>query len=199
MRVLLLVCLLGATSESFAEEKTRFSIGDKAPSWKELKNTDGRLVSLADFAETDVIVLCFTCNTCPYSVDYEDRMISFQKSYAGDGKVQLIAINSNLIKDDSLDAMKKRAKEKTFNFPYLKDESQDVARSYDAIYTPEFFVLNRERVLVYKGAMDDATNADAATVNYVDLAVKAALKGERPKQDSVGARGCAIRFKRRRR
>lgn len=178
-----------------ADEKKPLNIGDTAPGWTDLLGTDDLRHSLSDLRDKDVIVVCFTSNTCPYSVDYEQRLIAFQKKHA-DTSVQLIAINSNTIPGDRMDAMKDRASEKQFNFPYLSDETQQVARAFGAVYTPEFFVFNKERRLIYKGAMDDDSDASKVKVQYVDLAVQAAIQGQLPEVTQKGARGCAIRFKR---
>lgn len=175
-------------------------IGDVAPEWKRLPGTDGKTHSSADLGDMDAVVICFTCNTCPYSVDYEERLIALQKKYTDSkAKVCVVAINSNAVDVDDLPAMMRRAKEKKFNFAYVKDESQDVARAFDAIYTPEFYVLNRDRRIVYRGAMDDSTKAEGVKVNYVARAVDAALQGKLPEVTATGARGCGIRFRRRRR
>ena len=195
--VVVLLALITVSGSAFCEAP---DVGDKAPDWKDLPGTDDKKYSLDGLEESDVIIVCFTCNTCPYAVDYEDRMIALQKKYVDSGaKVRLVAINSNTIPADSLEKMKERAKEKKFNFPYLSDETQDVARAYGAIYTPEYFVLNRDRKIVYKGALDDSTKAENVKVRYVELAVTAALKGKQPDVTKTGARGCTIRFKRRRR
>lgn len=175
------------------------SIGDKAPGWEDLPGTDGRKHSLDSWAGADVIVVCFTCNTCPYAVDYEDRLIALQKKYGESSpQVQVVAINSNSIPADSIDRMKARATEKKFNFPYLQDETQEVAKAYGAIYTPEFYVLNKNREVVYRGAMDDSTRPENVKVKYVELAVAAALEGRLPEVTKTGARGCTIRFQRKR-
>lgn len=173
-------------------------IGDSVPAWSDLKATNDKSYSLADW-KGKVVVVCFTCNTCLYSVDYEDRLNQLQKKYVANKDVKIVAINSNAIAADSLEKMAERAKEKEFGFPYIKDESQDVAKAWGAIYTPEFFVVDRNHKLIYKGAMDDSTKADAVKVKYVELAIEAALKNEQPEVAKVGARGCAIRFPRRRR
>jgi peroxiredoxin len=175
-------------------------VGDVAPGWKQLTGTDDKPHSLDDLADFDAVVVCFTCNSCPYSVDYEDRLIALQKKFTDqNAKAAIVAINSNGVPADDLDRMKQRAAEKKFNFAYLKDESQDVAKAFDAIYTPEFYVLNRHRRIIYRGAMDDTTKADDVKVKYVELAVDAALRNKMPEVTAVGARGCAIRFKRKRR
>lgn len=175
-------------------------IGDKAPEWKDLQGTDDKKHSLQDLEDAAVVVVCFTCNSCPYAVDYEERLVALQTKYSdAKKKVQLVAINSNVIPSDRLDKMKERAAARKFNFPYIQDETQEVAKAYGAIYTPEFYVLNEDRRIIYRGAMDDSTNADKVKVRYVELAVEAALAGRKPDTEKTGARGCTIRFKRRRR
>ncbi len=196
-RAIPLLLFVVMTSFCFADAP---KIGDVAPEWKQLPGTDGKMHSSRDLGDMDAVVVCFTCNTCPYSIDYEDRLIALQKKYTdAKAKVCVVAVNSNAVDVDDLPAMKQRAEEKQFNFAYIKDESQDLARAFDAIYTPEFYVLNRERKIVYRGAMDDSTKAESVKVNYVALAVDAALQGKLPERTAAGARGCGIRFKRRRR
>src|SRR6478735_11682103 len=171
------------------------SIGDAAPAWKDLEGTDGKKHSLSDFADRDVLVICFTCNTCPYAVDYEDRLIALAKKFASEGdKCGLIAINANKVKDDLLPAMEERAKSKGFNFPYLHDESQQVAKSYGATFTPEFVVLNKDRKVVYLGAMDDSPDGKKITKRYVEDAIAAALAGRKPEIAETPAVGCAVRY-----
>ncbi len=198
--LLLLPIILTVNGAAQEKSNAKPQIGDAAPEWKALTGTDGKQHSLSDLSAANVVVLCFTCNTCPYSIDYEDRLIALAKKYAAtDETVKLVAINSNGVPVDSLENMKKRAMEKEFNFDYLKDETQEVAREYGAIYTPEFYVLNRDRTIVYRGAMDDSTKAQGVKVKYVELAIDAALSGKQPEVTTTGARGCTIRFKRKRR
>ncbi len=187
--------------QAAAQEKSKApEIGDVAPTWNDLVGTDDKKHSLKDLADAGVIVVAFTCNSCPYAVDYEDRMIALQQKYADNkGGVELVAINSNAVAADSLDKMKQRSAEKHFKFLYIRDESQEVARAYGAIYTPEFYVLNKERRIIYRGAMDDSTDASKVTVSYIDLAIAAAMAGKMPQVTKTGARGCTIRFSRRRR
>ncbi|MEZ6129657.1 MAG: thioredoxin family protein [Planctomycetaceae bacterium] len=175
-------------------------IGDVAPDWNLLPGTDGKQHSLKDLKDAEAIVVCFTSNTCPYSIDYEDRLMALQKKYTDDGaNVPVVAINANGIPADDLEQMIERATSKNFNFLYLKDASQEVARAYGAIYTPEFYVLNRQKQIVYRGAMDDATKEADVKIRYVERAVTAAREGGVPDVQKTGARGCAIRFKRQRR
>lgn len=184
----------------FAHPDEKIRIGETAPNWTELKGTDDRTHSLQDYADKAVVVICFTCNSCPYAVDYEDRMIAFSRKYADTQHgVVLVAINANNKPKETLELMKQRSVEKNFPFAYLHDDTQQVADAYGAVYTPEFFVLNKNREVIYIGAMDDKTDASQASVNYVELAVEAALKGQRPQVTENPARGCAIPFRRSRR
>jgi hypothetical protein len=141
------------------------------------------------------VVVVFTCNSCDYATAYEDRLIAFAKKHAGsECKVAVVAINVNTIADDRLDKMKERAKEKEFPFAYLFDESQKIGKLYGAIYTPEFFVLNKARKVVYMGAMDDRSPPGEPKLHYLVNAVEAVLKGEQPKTAETQARGCRIRY-----
>jgi peroxiredoxin len=176
------------------------SIGDSAPDWSGLEGTDGKRHALGNLKDKEVVVICFTCNTCPYAVDYEDRLIGLAKTFQAEGgKAALVAINPNLVDDDLLPAMKERAEKKGFNFPYLHDASrQQVARSYGATYTPEFVVLNKERKVVYLGAMDDSSDGKTIKKKYVEDAVAAALADKLPETRETPAVGCAVRYVRER-
>jgi peroxiredoxin len=190
----LLVSLVLVSPASPGEYNTKLNVGDAAPSWSDLPGVDGKKHALADLKDKDVVVVVFTCNSCPIAEEYEDRIIAFTKKHQD--MVAVVAINVNTIEEDRLPAMKTHAKERNFNFPYLYDESQKTARDYGANYTPEFFVLNKERKVVYMGAMDDKTDAKLAKVSYLEPAVEAALKGEKPAKGETLARGCKIRFAR---
>lgn len=175
-------------------------IGDKAPAWKKLPGVDGKEHSLEDLKKNDVVVVFFTCNSCPYAVDYEDRVLAFAKKHSGkDSKVGLVAINVNLVEEDLPPAMKKKVEEKGFKFPYLFDESQQIAKDFGAGFTPEFFVLNKDRKVVYMGAFDDSPNADKVKTQHVENAVAAALAGKSPAVIETVPIGCRIRIERRRR
>lgn len=175
-------------------------IGDTAPAWSKLPGVDGKEHSLADLKDKQVVVMVFTCNTCPYALDYEKRLIQFTKDYCGpDSKVALVAINVNRVPGDRLKDMQDRAKKYEYNFPYLYDESQKIAKDFGATFTPEFFVLDRDRKVVYMGAMDDNTMVDKVKTKYVEDAVKAALAGEKPAVTETVAIGCLVRYARERR
>jgi len=191
------VCCGWAQLTQAGSINTKLKIGDVAPAWKSLHGTDDQLHSLEDLKEKSVVVVCFTCNSCLYSVDYQDRMIALHRKYADHPQgVSLVAINANKKPSEQLEKMKERATEKGFPFSYLMDETQQVAEAYGASFTPEFFVLNKERKVVFMGAMDDKTEEAQVTVHYVEMAIEAALKVELPEIKEVPARGCAIPFKR---
>lgn len=170
------------------------NVGDEAPAWEKLPGTDGREHALADLKDKDVVVVVFTCNSCPVAVGYEDRILALAKQHAE--KVAFVAINVNRIPEDSLEQMKLRAEEKGFPFAYLFDESQQIAREYGAQSTPEFFVLNKERKIVYMGALDDSTDAAAVKTQYLAAAIAAALEGKAPATQETYPHGCRIRFER---
>lgn len=203
-RVLLLLAAICVDQSSGTVDAGEFNpvlkIHDPAPEWKDLPGTDDRKHSLAELKSKDVVVVVFTCNSCPYAEDYEDRIIEFAKTHAGQGgRTALVAINVNKIEDDLLPQMKVRAEKKGFPFVSLFDETQQIAKDFGATTTPEFFVLNKDRKVVYMGAMDDDTDAKKAKRNYVAEAVTATLAGKEPQVKETVPVGCLIRFDRQRR
>lgn len=176
-------------------------IGDDAPAWSGLEGVDGKRHALKDLADKDVVVIAFTCNTCEYAVDHEERLVALAKQFAADGgKAALVAINPNMVEEDLLPAMQERAKEQGFTFPYLHDTpKQEVAKSYGITFTPEFVVLNKERKVIYLGALDDSPEGKQVTKRYVEDAVAAALAGKTPAVSETPAVGCAVRKVRTRR
>ena len=160
-------------------------VGGKAPSFKG-KGVDGKEYSLDKMKEAKAVVVCFTCNACPVAIRYEDKFNSFAKSYKAKG-VEFVAINVN---PESLDAMKERAEEKGFTFPYIKDASGESALAYGAKVTPHLYVLDGQRKLAYVGAFDKDDNS------YVQDAVDAVLAGETPETTSSRPVGCGIRIRR---
>ena len=189
--------LLLATPVLSADDE--FGIGSRLPEFPKLRTIDDQEVGRNAFQSANVLILVFTCNRCPYAKDYEERLKALQHfCRQSDGKVVLLAVNSNYGRDESLTAMTRRAEAVGFDFAYAKDEDQSLAQSVGAVYTPEFFVFDAARRLAYKGALDDSTNADEATVNYVRQAATALLRGDSVKTIEVGARGCTIRFTRQR-
>jgi peroxiredoxin len=192
------ILLLCFAAHAFGGEfNPTLSIGDQAPSWEKLPGVDEKPHSLADFKDKDVVVLFFTCNSCEYAQDYEDRIVAIAGKYAAkDSKVAFVGVNVNLIEADRLPKMQEKAEKKKFPFPYLFDETQKIGKDYGASTTPEFFVLNKDRKIVYMGALDDNPDAAKAKVNYVQLAIDAALAGKAPKKKETVPIGCLIRWKR---
>lgn len=199
MRDILIFCVLTlVTSLVHAGEfNTELSIGDAAPAWKDLPGTDGKQHSLDDLKDKKLVVVVFTCNSCPVATDYQDRIIEFAKKHAE--QVGVVAINVNKVPDDSLPKMKELAEKKKYPYPYLFDESQKIAKDYGALFTPEFFLLGPDRKIAYMGGMDDNSSAEAVKIKYLDAAVDAVLAGKKPETQESLARGCRIRFARERR
>lgn len=172
-------------------------IGDPAPAFS-LPGTDGRTYSLDGLADKPVLVVVFSCNHCPYVQAYEDRLIAIQRDYAGRG-VQVVAINSNddaNYPEDSFEQMMVRAQARGFNFVYLRDASQAVARVYDATHTPQLFVFDRARTLRYTGKIDDNwQNPQAVTRRFLRDAIDALLNGRDPVEAQTHAIGCTIKWK----
>ena len=198
--ILMALVVLGNLSSLLAGEFNQvLSIGDKAPAWERLPGTDGKPHSSNDLKDKEAVVLVFTCLSCPTAVDYEERFNNLAKQYGGpNGKVGFVAVCVNQIAADRLDKLTLRANEQKWAFPMLYDESQKIAKDYGAIYTPEFFVLNKERKVVYMGALDDSTDPGTVTKKYVEEALAAALKGESPAVKETIARGCRVRYARER-
>jgi peroxiredoxin len=174
------------------------SPGDKAVPF-ELPGGDDRRHALADYSDKEAIAVVFTCNHCPYARAWEDRLIDIQADYADRG-VQLIAISANDAKKypaDSFPRMKERSEEKGFNFPYLYDESQEVARAYGAERTPEIFLFDKGGgTLRYHGTVDDNYDDPAAVRNhYFRDALKAVLEGRHPLTAETVPVGCTIKWK----
>ncbi|MCF7812650.1 thioredoxin family protein [Candidatus Gracilibacteria bacterium] len=159
-----------------------------------LPSTDGKDYSLASFSDKDILILVFTCNHCPYAQAIEERLIQFQKKYVSDG-VQVIAINANDAEKYPEDSFEKM-KDKNYPFPYLRDESQEVARMYKAQCTPDIYVYDRERKLAYHGRFDDNwQNEGGVTSHDLEKAVQVLLKGERFTGEQVPSMGCSIKWK----
>lgn len=176
-----------------------YDIGATATDFK-LENIDRTFVSLSDFEEAKGFIVVFTCNTCPYAVAYEDRIEALNKKYASKG-YPVVAIMPNNIEikpGDSLEAMKQRAKEKGFTFPYLIDREQSIFPQYGATKTPHVYILektNAVNVVRYIGAIDDNyKDADAVDKKYVEDAVNALLANKPVPVSKTRAIGCSIKI-----
>jgi peroxiredoxin len=156
-----------------------FNVGDPAPNFADLDGVDDKKHSLDEFKDAKAVAVVFTCNKCPVAVAYEDRLIAFQKDYADKG-VQVVAINVNKAEADKMPAMKTRAQEKGFEFPYLYDPSQKVARDFGAEVTPHVFLLDGKCQLAYVGPVDDNPDESQAKKAYLRDATDAVLAGKEP-------------------
>lgn len=196
--LLILTVFAVITAFTVKNSSEGYKIGDTATDFK-LKNIDDKMVSMADFKDAKGFIVIFTCNHCPFSVAYEDRIIALDKKYKEHG-YPVIAINPNnpeVSKGDDFESMKVRAKEKGFTFPYLFDEGQKIYPQYGATRTPHVFLLNKEKgalKVAYIGAIDNnSQNESAVTSKYVEDAVNALLVGEKPKVNFTKAIGCTIK------
>lgn len=171
-------------------------LGATAPEFADLQGADGKRYSLSSFEGKRVLVVVFSCNHCPYAQAYEGRLVSIQRDYGPKG-VQLVAINSNDDKsypEDSYANMVKRAGERGFNFPYLRDPDQKVVTDYGAVCTPHAFAFDRERKLRYRGRIDDSK--DPKQVKSEDLrdALDDMLAGGMVRVPDTKPFGCSIKW-----
>jgi peroxiredoxin len=164
----------------------------------ELPGTDGRLYSLASFKDKAVLVIVFMCNHCPYVKAVLGRLIDLQNTWGGRG-VQLVGINPNdasRYPDDSPESMKALVDEKKIPFPYLFDESQETARAYDAVCTPDIYVYGRDRRLAYRGRIDDNwQHPEQVTENDLESALLALVEGREVAGEQMPSMGCSIKWK----
>jgi len=180
-----------ALTKSIAEE-----LGTPIPSF-ELESVDGTTYRVKDFEAARVLVVLFICNHCPYARAVEGRIIALARDYRGKG-AQVVGICSNDptdYPDDAPPRLLERWRRKNYGFPYLVDWTQDVARAFGAVCTPDIFVYDAERKLAYRGRIDDNWQ-DASKVTRHDLrdAIEALLAGGRPSAEQVPSMGCSIKW-----
>jgi thiol-disulfide isomerase/thioredoxin len=194
------LALLAVATPAFAQSKVK--VGDKAPVFSGIPAVTAKgeatTLNLGDIKK-DVVVIAFLANHCPAVVAYEDRIIDFVGKNK-DKSVEVVAIcctdpDSSYGKQDDLKMIEAKIKEKGYNFTYAFDGEGASGKAYGAVATPHFFVLNKDRELVYAGAMDDDNNEAKASKNYLQAAVDAALKGGTPETTITRARGCGIAYK----
>lgn len=177
---------------------TMLPLGTPAPRFS-LPNVDGRSVSLDDFSSAPVLVVVFMCNHCPYVKHLADSLAATAKEYQTRG-VAFVGINSNdpqAYPDDSPERMKEEARTRGYTFPYLFDESQEVAKAYRAACTPDFYVFDANRLLVYRGQYDDTRPDSGKAPTGADLraALDALLAGKPVSADQKPSIGCNIKWK----
>ncbi len=197
---ILLIAAIGIFVAATNVNKTGggLAVGDTAPDFS-LKNIDGKMVSLANYENVKGYVVIFTCNTCPYAVMYEQRIIELHDKYAAKG-YPVIAINPNdpeVKAGDSFEKMQQRASAKEFPFAYLFDDGQEVYPAYGATKTPHIYLLDANKKVQYIGALDNnPQDASAVTTKYVEEAIAALEAGETPATTTTKAIGCSIKVKR---
>jgi peroxiredoxin len=172
------------------------ALGTEAPQF-DLPGVDGQSHSLDSYADADVLVLVQSCNHCPYVQAWEDRLSAIARDYSERG-VRVVAVNSNDAEhypEDSFEEMQKRASARGFAFDYLYDEPQAVARELSSERTPEVFVYDRDRRLVYHGAIDDSRDETAVTQEYLRDALDAVLEGQEPALTETPPVGCTLKWK----
>ncbi len=164
----------------------------------DLPSVDGRRCQLSDFSSKQVLAVLFICNHCPYVKAIEDRLIALEREFHGQN-VQLVGICANdptHYPEDDPASLLKRWQEKNYGFPYLIDESQQTARAYGAVCTPDLFVFDASRRLAYHGRLDDNWQEPAqVTRRDLALAIQALLTGQRPSAEQIPSMGCSIKWK----
>ncbi len=174
-------------------------LGTEAPDFALLEPLTGNTVSLGDFADKDALLVMFICNHCPYVQHVRQGLADFGRDYEDSG-LAMVAISANDVTEyptDGPDHIAKEAKELDYRFPYLYDESQEVAKAYGAVCTPDFFLFDGDRKLAYRGRFDESRPNMPGKVTGTDLraAVDAVLAGQPLADDQHPSMGCSIKWK----
>jgi peroxiredoxin len=177
---------------------TMLPLGTKAPDFS-LVNVDGRTVSLADFNGAPALLIVFMCNHCPFVKHLAGPLAQFAHEYM-QKKVAVVGINSNDVANypaDSPEQMVREAEDQGYAFPYLYDETQEVAKAYRAACTPDFFLFDRNQRLVYRGQFDSSRPDNGVPITGADLraAIDAVLAGKQPSDKQMPSIGCNIKWK----
>lgn len=197
LKSLVLLAVIGlATAFTLKTNEIGYKIGDRIEDFS-LMNIDDEMVSLSDYKDVKGFIVVFTCNTCPYSIANEARIIALDKKYKKTG-FPVIAINPNdpvAVPGDSFEKMKDRGQEKGFTFPYLLDVGQKIYPKFGATKTPEVYIVTQSNLKVkYIGAIDNSSrDASAVTEKYVENAVDALLAGKKIEKTTTRAIGCSIK------
>jgi peroxiredoxin len=180
-----------------AVETDVIPMGTPCPDF-DLPAVEGRRYRLSDFEKSQVLVVMFICNHCPYVQAVEDRILALAHSYKPE-QVQFVAVCANdadNYPDDSFDNLKKRWEAKGYGFPYLHDEDQTVAKTFRAVCTPDLYVYDRDRKLAYHGRLDDNWQQPTrVTKHEMKEAIDALLAGGKPAESQVPSMGCSIKWK----
>jgi peroxiredoxin len=182
-----------------AMQSRMLALGTSAPPFRLNDTASGKSISLEDFAGSQALLVAFLCNHCPYVKHILDGFVNFAAEYGPRG-LGVVAISSNDITTHPADSpaeMKKLARARNFTFPYLYDESQGIARAYDAVCTPDFFLFDGDRRLVYRGQFDGSRPGSPQPVTGADMrvAADAVLAGKPVPQKQLPSIGCSIKWK----
>ena len=198
--LLALPVLVGFFMLNSVAAQDSYQVGDQVEDFT-LPSVSGNDISLSSYEDAKGIIVIFTCNHCPYSKLYEDRIIELHNTYSAEG-FPVMAINSNdanACKEDSFKNMKKRSKEKGFTFEYCYDESQEIAKTFGATRTPEVYLVTKSETgytLMYIGAIDDnAKSPDKVETKYLENAIETLKVGVAPDPATTKAVGCTIKWK----
>lgn len=180
-------------------ESTMLELGVKAPDFSLPDTVSGKMMSLEDIASEKGTVVMFLCNHCPYVIHVNEEIVNISTEYQAKG-IAFVGISSNDVVNypqDGPDEMKRHAEETGYNFPYLYDESQEVAKAYDAACTPDFYVFDGQQKLVYRGRLDDSRPKNTNPLTGKDLrdALNAMLAGETVSEKQYPSGGCNIKWK----
>ena len=171
--------------------------GDPAPSFSGLPGTDGRRWGLSDFQSSELLLVVFSCNHCPYAQAWEGRIIDIVRDYATRG-LSTIMINSNdtvNYPDDRMERMAERARSKGYPFPYVRDDDQSVAHAYGALVTPHPFLFDARRKLVFQGKIDDSWQEPSKVKHkFLREAIEAALSKQEPPTAQTSVIGCTVKW-----
>ena len=180
-------------------ESTMLDLGTKAPDFNLPDTVSDKMMSLSEIASDKGTVVMFLCNHCPYVIHVNEEIVNISTEYQAKG-VAFVGISSNDVVNypqDGPDKMKIHAQETGYNFPYLYDETQQVARAYDAACTPDFYIFDGEQKLVYRGRLDDSRpkNTNPLTGKDLRIALDAMLNGEEISEKQYPSGGCNIKWK----
>ena len=181
-------------------ESNMLPLGTEAPAFQLPDTVSGQTIGLQDFDNKEILVVMFICNHCPYVIHVNEEIVRVAHDYAE--KVGFVAISSNDVENypqDAPDKMKIHAEENKYPFPYLYDESQEIAKVYDAACTPDFYVFDRDRKLYYRGRLDDSRPNSGTPLTGKDLrnALDLALEGKDAPVKQYPSAGCNIKWKKR--
>lgn len=179
------------------ESSKSFSLGHALPSF-ELRNVDGEMVGSSYLADGKAMLVAFLCNHCPYVKGSEEMLVDIVRTFQADG-LKTITINSNdAVKypEDSFEKMKEKHAQMQLPYPYLYDETQEVAKLFDAACTPEFYLFDAAKKLVYHGTINDSPrDPTGVTKDYLSQAIATVLEGQTPDPQFVHPLGCSIKWK----